>query len=512
MSFSNINIGEKASDYKTSEVFNSYGRIDMVLGEDDEGNVIIVSYPDIPDDRVAGRIMTVDMPMCTDTALARNAATRIYNSLMHKNPTAFQYQPQQTQEALVDPSIEFGDSIDINKIHSGFYTRKVTFGRLMPHDLSSPADEEINHEYPYQDSQQRQITRTNKEFKASLHVTNQAITAEVSRASAAEGNLSNRITVTANGLTAEINRASAAEGNLSTRITATANGLTAEINRASAEEGRLSTRITANANGLSAEITARSNADSSLSTRITANAGEISARVTKTGGNSATFGWTLDTTGHSWYSGSRQVMKVDSSGLTVEGKITATSGQIGGFSIGRNELMYNDQPWGGTKTTGIYIGSNGIQCGNAAGNYFQVTNQGQLNCNNITATGLQLKGTLTFYNNDGTVAGTLDASSLRKGAAEAYSKYSSWDGTKGTVDSNSSNWTSGYNWGSTFNNATKEQGGSAVGYFQASRLSCQNIGVGSTATIASLKVGGHSCGLGYITDKSGTSRKVMIWT
>ena len=487
MSFSNINIGEKASDYKTSEVFNSYGRIDMVLGEDDEGNVIIVSYPDIPDDRVAGRIMTVDMPMCTDTALARNAATRIYNSLMHKNPTAFQYQPQQTQEALVDPSIEFGDSIDVNKIHSGFYTRKVTFGRLMPHDLSSPADEEINHEYPYQDSQQRQITRTNKEFKASLHVTNQAITAEVSRASAAEGNLSNRITVTANGLTAEINRASVAEGNLSTRITATANGLTAEI-------------------------TARTNADSSLSTRITANAGEISARVKSTGGNNASFGWKLDTSGHTWYSGNRQVMKVDSSGLSVEGKITATSGQIGGFSIGRNELKYNDQPWGGTKTTGIYIGSKGIQCGNAAGNYFQVTNQGQLTCNNITATGLKLKGTLTFYNNDGTVAGTLDASSLRKGAAEAYSKYSGWDGTKSSVDSNSSNWTSGYNWGSSFNKATQEEGGTAVGYFQAMKMSCQNIGVGDTATIASLKVGGHSCGLGYITDKSGNSKKVVIWT
>lgn len=66
--------------------------------------------------------------------------------------------------------------------------------------------------------------------------------------------LSTRITANANGISAESTRASAAEGNLSTRISQTADGLSAEITRASSAEGNLSTRITANANGLATKV------------------------------------------------------------------------------------------------------------------------------------------------------------------------------------------------------------------------------------------------------------------
>ena len=206
MSFTNFNIGSNAENYETSEIFDTYGRVDVVLGEDEEGNVITVSYPNIPDDQVGGRILTVDMPMCTDTTLANTAAQRIYNSLTSGNQTGFQYQPMQATGTLADPSMEFGDSVDINGVHSGFYTRDVTFGRLMKTDLTSPQDEEIDHEYPYQDAQQRQITRTNKEMKAGLYVTSQAITAEASARIAADATINATLSVQATQIAARVTK------------------------------------------------------------------------------------------------------------------------------------------------------------------------------------------------------------------------------------------------------------------------------------------------------------------
>ncbi|RKI37283.1 hypothetical protein D7V86_24840 [bacterium D16-51] len=85
--------------------------------------------------------------------------------------------------------------------------------------------------------------------------TEDSIEAEVSRATAAEGNLSSRITITADEIAAEVSRATAAEGNLSSRITITADEIAAEVSRATTAEGNLSSRITINAEGISTKVT-----------------------------------------------------------------------------------------------------------------------------------------------------------------------------------------------------------------------------------------------------------------
>ena len=207
MSFTNFNLGKRVSNYKISRQFDAYVRVDVVMGENAEGEAITVSYPQgVSDDD--GRVLTIDMPMCTDSALALTAAQRIYDSLTSDNVLAFQYQPMEADGALADPAMEFGDSVDINDVHSGFYVRNTTFGRLMKSDLSSPSDEEIDHEYPYQNAQERQITRTNKEYRAGLYVNSQAITAEVQARIDADDNvtstLRSELTQTANGINATV--------------------------------------------------------------------------------------------------------------------------------------------------------------------------------------------------------------------------------------------------------------------------------------------------------------------
>ena len=72
--------------------------------------------------------------------------------------------------------------------------------------------------------------------------------------------------------------------------------------------------------------------------QLSIQAQEIAARVTETGGDAQSFGWSLTSSGFSLASGSREVLRVNSSGAYVYGEIVATSGTIGGCSIENGTL------------------------------------------------------------------------------------------------------------------------------------------------------------------------------
>lgn len=155
-------------------------------------------------------------------------------------------------------------------------------------------------------------------------------------------------------------------------------------------------------------------------------ANEIAAKVSQTGGNNSSFGWTLTATGHTWYAGNKQVMKVTSAGLEISGKVTATSGYIGngssGFEITATAIRNGMTSLTDTTHNGIYIGTNGIALGK--GN-FKVDSSGNVTAKNLTANNAVLTGTLKVGGQN------IDASVLRSGAQSAYS--------------NGGNWTSAYN-------------------------------------------------------------------
>lgn len=142
----------------------------------------------------------------------------------------------------------------------------------------------------------------------------------------------------------------------------------------------------------------------------------IEASVKSTGGNNASFGWKLTTAGHVWYSGGKSVMAITSNGLSVIGKITAKSGEIGGFTIGDKAIYNNLSSFGGSQSSGVYLGTNGIQLGQA----FKVTPQGQVTATNITANNMKLTGTLNVGGQN------ITAEALQKGAASAYSNGGGW--------------------------------------------------------------------------------------
>ena len=153
---------------------------------------------------------------------------------------------------------------------------------------------------------------------------------------------------------------------------------------------------------ISAEVEERKSDTKSIRATLEVQADQITAKVNKNDGSSSTFGWALETASWRIFSGSNTVLKADKNGLEVKGVIRATSGEIGGFKITSNSLTYNNQTWGGTNTTGIYIGPSGIQLGK----YFKVDSSGNLTAASGTFTGSVNAGNIRYGGNYGTLSGS----------------------------------------------------------------------------------------------------------
>lgn len=82
----------------------------------------------------------------------------------------------------------------------------------------------------------------------------------------------------------------------------------------------------------------------------------------------------------------------DGSTLELTGKIKATSGTIGGFTIASSSI-YNTKPSLTSSLSGVYIGTNGISLG--TGSTFKVTSAGALTATDATITGTITTSQLT---------------------------------------------------------------------------------------------------------------------
>lgn len=152
---------------------------------------------------------------------------------------------------------------------------------------------------------------------------------------------------------------------------------------------------------IAAEVKARTEADAEINSTLELQAGQIAAKVSKTGGSASSFGWILTDTDWTIQANNRDILKATKDGLEVYGKITATSGEIGGFTIKANSLSYNNQTWGGTNSAGIYIGPSGIQLGKN----FKVDSAGKLTAASGTFTGSVYAGNIEYGKDAGYFSG-----------------------------------------------------------------------------------------------------------
>lgn len=162
---------------------------------------------------------------------------------------------------------------------------------------------------------------------------------------------------------------------------------------------RASLSITASK--IAAEVEDRKAEDNLLRATLSIHAQKIEARVTKEGGSSSSFGWKLTATGWSVYGNGSEIFRVDKNGAEVKGIIRATGGKIGNWDINANSLSYNGQTWGGTNTTGAYIGQSGIQLGKN----FKVDMQGNLSASSGTFSGNVYAGNIQYGGDAGYFSG-----------------------------------------------------------------------------------------------------------
>lgn len=270
------------------------------------------------------------------------------------------------------------------------------------------------------------------------------------------------------------------------------------------EMGDVRATLSIESDRITAEVAQRQADSAEFRSQLSVQATQIAARVTQTGGSQSSFGWSLLSNEFGLYAGNTKVFWVNSTGAHVKGEITATSGKIGNFNIGSTAIWNNISQYGGTQTTGVYLGTNGIQLGQR----FKVDTSGNVTASNLAITGGSIKlggtaqnpvfsvsssGAVTASNlsinggaisigsnfrvnssgnvtaNNITLTGTLSvgggnivASDLRVGAQESYNGYNGWNGTTTTVNNNGGNWTSAYDWKN--NNGSYCIGGADYGY------------------------------------------------
>lgn len=207
---------------------------------------------------------------------------------------------------------------------------------------------------------------------------------------------------------------------------------------------------------IEAEVSARTAADEQMSATLQLHASQIAAKVSQTGGNNSSFGWTLTSTGHTWYSNNQQVMKITSSGLEVKGKIQADSGYIGGangFVITANKIYKNISQFGGTQSTGVYIGTDGIQLGKN----FKVDSSGNLTAASGTFTGTVSAGNIAYGGNNGYFnGGGLSSGTVGTGQLSSYAA-------------------GGVGYGHNYNDATNSGSGRYPYFFRCTNFQADSI-------------------------------------
>lgn len=299
-------LGRKMASFNSAPEFDGYTRVVIVVSEDLEYAAGVET----------GRTLSMECPWGTQE-MANNLLASV---------RGFQYQPYTAHGAILDPAAELGDGLTANNVYGGIYSLTTRFGSLCRAEVSAPAEEELDHEYPYVPKQERKVTRR-------LYT--------------------------------------------------------------------LSTELKVQAGLISAEIAERKSDVESINTKLTLQSGQIAAKVSKTGGKASSFGWVLDDSSWTIKANNRDILKATKNGLDVYGKITATSGKIGGFSIESNYLAYNNQKWGGTNSTGIYLGPSGIQLGKN----FKVDAAGNLTATSGTFTGAVHAGNIEYGDSAGYFSG-----------------------------------------------------------------------------------------------------------
>ena len=144
-------------------------------------------------------------------------------------------------------------------------------------------------------------------------------------------------------------------------------------------------------------------------------ADEIAAKVSETGGNNASFGWSLKATEFALYAGNTKVFYVNEAGAHVQGEITATSGTIGGCQIVNGVLKVEgahiDHIDAGSITTGymngVRVAGNSLPGDSIVDHDIPTVKYGYCSVTGGGSSAVIAESTVSTYNTSGNINQTL---------------------------------------------------------------------------------------------------------
>lgn len=153
-----IDLNFMVSSLEASPVFDPISRVTLLLDE--------ASYTAGDN---TGRAIEATCPWATQ-AMTNDLISRIRGYI---------YQPYSAQGTLLDPAAELGDTVVLGTARGCLASMKTTFGALCVSDIEAPADEEIDHEFPYEPTANREITRKFAQTRSEIKQTVDGITLSV---------------------------------------------------------------------------------------------------------------------------------------------------------------------------------------------------------------------------------------------------------------------------------------------------------------------------------------------
>lgn len=157
-----INLDQNVQSFEYITPFDVYDRVEIVASENS-------SYF-YPANETNGRTLVVNCIWGT-----QDMAQDIYNKIRN-----YRYCPYNAYGAVLDPAAQLGDAITVNGVESVLNSVDTTFSSLCSADISAPADEEIDHEYPYESHENRDVKRKVAAASASLVVMADEIEGKIS--------------------------------------------------------------------------------------------------------------------------------------------------------------------------------------------------------------------------------------------------------------------------------------------------------------------------------------------
>lgn len=165
----------------------------------DTGDVVGVSGSD------TGRTLTALQPDGTN-AMAAAILAKV---------AGYKHVGYEGSKALLDPAAELGDAVTVDGLYVPLIALDMTFDPLLAPDISAPDADELDDEYPYKSTTQRQIERNMAKTRSLITKTSEEINLKVE---GIDGRVSD-ITQTVDGISLSVTSASSPDGQTTATIT-----------------------------------------------------------------------------------------------------------------------------------------------------------------------------------------------------------------------------------------------------------------------------------------------------